>query len=175
MLASFKICFCKTNKFESKVSLIEQARNIVNDKLDIVLYIRNVILFEMINKIYLENKSIINFLSRPIIYINDEEEKEEKEEKQQKQQNNINNKDTDISYDSFEMEEKNQEKILGRNEARTLLYLQGGDYYKSAYRFKTESLSNKIEQLIINNGQTNTRKKIIYYLKKHLEGVKIND
>ena len=168
MFASFKICFCKTNKFESKVSLIKQARNIIDDKLDIVLYIRNMILFEMINKIYLENKSIINFLSKPIIYINEDEEEE-------KQQNNINNKDSNISYDSFEEDKRKQEKILGKNEVRTLLYLQGGDYYKSAYRFRPESLSNKIEKLIINNGQTETQKKIIYYLKKHLKGVKLNE
>ena len=35
------------------------------------------LLFDSINKIYLENKSIINFLSRPIIYLNKSEEKEE--------------------------------------------------------------------------------------------------
>ena len=39
MIGSFKICFCKTKKFENKVNLIKQSRNMIDDKLDIVLYI----------------------------------------------------------------------------------------------------------------------------------------
>ena len=50
MFGSFKIC-CKTKKFENKISLIKQAKKIIDDKLDIVFYIRNMILFELINKI----------------------------------------------------------------------------------------------------------------------------
>ena len=68
---------CKTKNFEYKESLIMESRLILDSKLDIFLYIRNMLLFDSINKIYLENKSIINFLSRPIIYLNKSEEKEE--------------------------------------------------------------------------------------------------
>lgn len=68
---------CKTKSFEYKESLIRESRLILDSKLDIFLYIRNMLLFDSINKIYLENKSIINFLSRPIIYLNKSEEKEE--------------------------------------------------------------------------------------------------
>ena len=64
MFISFDFCYCKTKKFENKVYLMRQARNIIDDKFDIVYYIRNMILFEIINKINLENKNIINFLNR---------------------------------------------------------------------------------------------------------------
>ena len=163
MIGSFKICFCKTKKFENKVNLIKQSRNIVDDKLDIVLYIKNMILFEMINKIYLENKSIINFLSRPIIYLNEDDG------------DNLKNPDNNSSFESYDEYKGINEKNIGKNDFRTLLYLQGGDFYKSAYRFKPDNLSKNIEKLIVNEGQTKIQKKIVYYLKKHLKGVKLND
>ena len=163
MIGSFKICFCKTKKFENKVNLIKQSRNMIDDKLDIVLYIKNMILFEMINKIYLENKSIINFLSRPIIYLNEDNE------------DNLKNPDVNSSFESYDEYKRINDKKLGKNEYRTLLYLQGGDFYKSAYRFKPDSLSKNIEKLILKEGQTKIKQKIIYYLKKHLKGVKLNN
>ena len=163
MIGSFKICFCKTKKFENKVNLIKQSRNMIDDKLDIVLYIKNMILFEMINKIYLENKSIINFLSRPIIYLNEDNE------------DNLKNPDVNSSFESYDEYKRINDKKLGKNEYRTLLYLQGGDFYKSAYRFKPDNLSKNIEKLILKEGQTKIKQKIIYYLKKHLKGVKLNN
>ena len=69
---------CKNKEishFESKINLFNKAKNIIDDKLDIIYYIRKMILFEIINNIQLENKNIINFLSRPIIYLNDVKEK----------------------------------------------------------------------------------------------------
>ena len=163
MIGSFKICFCKTKKFENKVNLIKQSRNMIDDKLDIVLYIKNMILFEMINKIYLENKSIINFLSRPIIYLNEDNE------------DNLKNPDVNSSFESYDEYKRINDKKLGKNEYRTLLYLQGGDFYKSAYRFKPDNLSKNIEKFILKEGQTKIKQKIIYYLKKHLKGVKLNN
>ena len=163
MIGSFKICFCKTKKFENKVNLIKQSRNMIDDKLDIVLYIKNMVLFEMINKIYLENKSIINFLSRPIIYLNEDNE------------DNLKNPDVNSSLESYDEYKRINDKKLGKNEYRTLLYLQGGDFYKSAYRFKPDNLSKNIEKLIVNEGQTKIQKKIVYYLKKQLKCVKINN
>ena len=163
MIGSFKICFCKTKKFENKVNLIKQSRNMIDDKLDIVLYIKNMILFEMINKIYLDNKSIINFLSRPIIYLNEDNE------------DNLKNPDVNSSFESYDEYKRINDKKLGKNEYRTLLYLQGGDFYKSAYRFKPDNLSKNIEKLILKEGQTKIKQKIIYYLKKHLKGVKLNN
>ena len=65
---------CKTQKFKFKESLIKQSYKIFENKLDIFLYIRNMFLFESINQIYLDNPCIIDFLSRPIIYLNKKEE-----------------------------------------------------------------------------------------------------
>ena len=101
MIVSFKICFCQTKKFKNKLNLIKQANEMINDKLDIVFYIRSMILFELVNKIYLENKSILNFLSRPIIYINGDKLKE-------KTKNDINDTKTEVS---FEIEDVDERKI----------------------------------------------------------------
>ena len=76
IIGSFKI-FCKTEKFKKKLYLYEQAENIIDEKLDVIYYIRNMILFELINKIYLENDEIINFLSRPILYYSSSDKKSE--------------------------------------------------------------------------------------------------
>ena len=77
--AKFPSC-CKTKKFRGKESLIDQSYQILDNKLDIFLYIRNMLLFDSINQIYLENPCIIDFLSRPIIYLNKKEEKKDKKE-----------------------------------------------------------------------------------------------
>ena len=78
MLVSFKFCFCKTKKFENKINLIKQARKMIDDKLEVVFYIRNMFSFEAIKKIYLKNNEIIEFLSRPIIYLGNKKVDEEK-------------------------------------------------------------------------------------------------
>ena len=67
---------CMTKKLRVKNDLNEKAVNILNNKLDIVLYIRNMILFDILNETLLDEskKSIINFLCRPILSINKDEE-----------------------------------------------------------------------------------------------------
>ena len=87
--------FCKTKKFQDKENLVNQSFRILKDKLDIVLYIRNMILFDSINQIYLENPYIIDFLSRPIIYLNKKEEKKVKKEFYE----NSDELDIDILYE----------------------------------------------------------------------------
>ncbi len=69
---------CKTRKFKEKESLINQSHKILNNKLDIFLYVRNTLLFDSINRIYLEYPEMINFLSRPIIHLNKREEEKDK-------------------------------------------------------------------------------------------------
>ena len=55
-----------------KNQLNENANKIIYKKLDIITYIRNMILFDIINEILLDNKKkdIINFLCRPVISAN---------------------------------------------------------------------------------------------------------
>jgi len=77
--AKFPSCF-KTKKFKSKEILINQSNKILENKLDILLYIRNMLLFDEISQIYLANSYIINFLSRPIIFLNEKKEKIDKKE-----------------------------------------------------------------------------------------------
>ena len=67
---------CMKKKLRVKNDLNEKAVNILNNKLDIVLYIRNMILFDILNETLLDEskKSIINFLCRPILSLNQNEE-----------------------------------------------------------------------------------------------------
>ena len=66
----FKCCICNNMKIKNDIN--ENANKIIYKKLDIITYIRNMILFDIINKTILDNnkKDIINFLCRPIISIN---------------------------------------------------------------------------------------------------------
>jgi hypothetical protein len=71
---------CKTKDFEYKESLIRESHIILDSKLDIFLYIRNMLLFDAISQIYFDNSYIFNFLSRPIIFLNKKKEKIDKNE-----------------------------------------------------------------------------------------------
>ena len=72
ILSSFCKIFRLSKNLELKVDFKEKATNILNTKLDIILYIRNMILFDIMNETILSesNKDIINFLSRPTLEIN---------------------------------------------------------------------------------------------------------
>ena len=162
MFLSLKIFCCKKKKLENKKKLIDKARIMINDKLDVVFYIRNMILFELINKIYLENKTILNFLSRPIIYLKDPQE-------QEKEKNNIDLNDikTDASFELYD--EKDEQKIDEKKEIDIKEYFEG-DLYKTSYKLETNALSEKIANLVLHPGKTSTQKKIIKALKNHLKG-----
>ena len=145
--------------------MIEQAKEMINDKLDIVFYIRSMILFELVNKIYLENKSILNFLSRPIIYINGDKLKE-------KTKNDINDTKTDVSFEIEDVDERKiqEKKIDEKKDINVMEYFEG-DLYKTAYKLEYNTLNEKITNLILQPGKTNFQKKLISLLKIHLKGV----
>ena len=71
ILSSFCYCLIQKN-LGLKVNLKEKANNILNEKLDVILYVRNMILFEILNETLLSDskKDIINFLCRPTLSIN---------------------------------------------------------------------------------------------------------
>ena len=170
MLGSFKI-FCKTKKFEHKISLINKSKSIIDDKLDIVFYIRNMILFELINKIYLENQNIINFLSRQIIYYDKEGEKKEKTGFDF---DDIESKDSlEIMTNKLEEEKKENKKEENKikNEKKDLKRVQG-ELYKSAYKFNYDVLSRKVKNLMRNPNKTQTEGKIVNLLEQQLSGIK---
>ena len=68
---------CLQQKLSFKNNINQKANDYLYNKLDIILYIRNMILLDIINNTLLNNnkKSIINFLSHPMI--STEKEKEE--------------------------------------------------------------------------------------------------
>ena len=160
MIASLKIC-CKSEKFKKKLKLFEQAENIIDEKLDVIYYIRNMILFELINKIYLENDEIINFLSRPIIYYTSSDKKSEFSLDDISSNKSIK---TINEGDNNESKENDEQKKDKKNAKKGL-----SEIYKSAYNLKTNILSRDIKELIDNKEKTMSESKIVELLEKHLE------
>ena len=160
IIASHDI-FCKTEKFKNKLNLIEQAENIIDEKLDIIYYLKNMLMFELINKIHLENDEIVNFLSRPIIYYSSPEKKSE---------SNLDDNSLKISINTInqnengELQENNEEKKDKENSK-----INQSEFYKSSYNLKTTILSKNIKELIQNEHKTQSESKIVDLLEKHLE------
>ena len=73
---------CLMKKLGIKHNIHEKSVNIINNSLDIVSFVQNVMLFNIINETILDDhvKSIVNFLSRPIISINKDNAKNDIEE-----------------------------------------------------------------------------------------------
>ena len=73
---------CLMKKLKIKNDINEKSCNVLNNALDIVSFVQNHMLFNIINETILDEqiKSIVNFLSRPIISINNEKYKNEFEE-----------------------------------------------------------------------------------------------
>ena len=69
---------CESKELKIKNALAEKANALLYNKLDITLYIRNMILFDIMEDILLdsETKNIANFLVHPIITLSDNKEKE---------------------------------------------------------------------------------------------------
>ena len=73
--SSFFFC-CLSNNLKLKKDLAEKANNILYNKLDIILFVKNMFLLDIMNQILTNNnrKGIIKFLTQPIISINKKEE-----------------------------------------------------------------------------------------------------
>ena len=158
MIWSFKLCCCKSKNFKNKVNIFKQARIMIDRKLDIVFYIRNMILFEYINKISLNNKSIINFLSRPIIYINGDK----KEKNPEFSFNDIITEKSSEINEGENKEKKNKKLKRGNSQ-----YIKD-ELYKSAYRLDSDKLVNKITRLVDKEPKTKEEENIIECLKDQL-------
>ena len=83
ILDIFKISIftCCENKLNYKEKQIKDAMDIFEKKLDIYIYIKNMILIDIMYQILMEdaNKDCINFLSRSLLHLN-KKKKEENEE-----------------------------------------------------------------------------------------------
>ena len=169
MLLSFKFCICKSKKLKLKVDLIRQARKAIKDKLDIVYYIRNMFIFELTNKIELKNKEIFNFLSRPIIYLNENKQgKKPKSDNDSIITNNINvNEGRKKQNRNKEKEEIINSSEINLNKSN---YLKD-EIYKSAYKLDTDELKNSIENLHLLKCETEYNTNLYNILNDHLKGV----
>jgi hypothetical protein len=80
IISSF-LCCCMSKKLKRKKNLTEKANALLYNKLDIVLFVRNMILLDIINETLVNNnnsrKGIIKFLSRPVISEGEKENIEE--------------------------------------------------------------------------------------------------
>ena len=72
---------CRTKEMIIKNEANEMANNIIFKKMDIITYIRNMLLFDLFNKIILDDskKIIMNFLSRPVISLKNNQKNESDE------------------------------------------------------------------------------------------------
>ena len=104
----FKCCLSK--KLSLKHKLNEKANEFLYNKLDISLYVRNMILLDIINKTLLEDNmnSIINFVSRPIFSTNKNKENEFESLYQ-----TYNDAEFDkFSNESYELTRKSNKKLM---------------------------------------------------------------
>ena len=90
---------CLLNNLNIKNSAINKAKKILFKKLDVIKYIRNMILFERINQTNINDneKILMNFFSRPIISVYSKEEKNEFEQFYE----NYEDKDFDNYYEQI--------------------------------------------------------------------------
>ena len=105
---------CQSKELKVKYNLNQKANSILFSKLDIVLYVRNMILFDIMNKTVLGTgiKDVINFLSRPIISLKGKEKNE-----LQIFYNNYKPSDFDKFYNEIgelaqKSDKRNEEKLL---------------------------------------------------------------
>ena len=69
ILWSYLCKCCMTKKLKAKKNLTEKSNNILHNKLDISLYIKNTILIDILNQVLINDnlKSMTKLISRPII------------------------------------------------------------------------------------------------------------
>jgi hypothetical protein len=109
-----KCCIYKIKENKIKKKLNEQYQEILDNKLDIFRYIRNMILLEIMNKLLIDDKDkkCINYLSRSLIYLdhkiddNNEEDFYESSEKLSSNELIRIIKELDEKQDKAKIEEK---------------------------------------------------------------------
>ena len=107
---------CIFGNLKIKNDFNDKATEFLYNKLDIIIYIRNIILLDILNDILLDDdkKQIVNFLSRPLLSL---DEKNQKEIDTEFFYQNYLEKDFDLFYDRYldlldKSDKKNREKKL---------------------------------------------------------------
>ena len=117
----FCCCGCYTKRnFQIRRKINNKAKEILYDKLDIALYIKNIMLLALVKKILLgdENEAIIKFLSRPVLSL---------KENNNLQNENYNNTNCDRDFTDCEREVDNligNKKETSEVNKKLILYTQ---------------------------------------------------
>ena len=112
------ICHCFIKNLSFKEQLIKQSIDFIEKKLDIFIYIRNMILIDILYKILIDenNKDHINFLSRILVYKNPNGKEEELNDFYKP----LGKLDLEKLYDSFYELENKKEEIRTETEKKIL-------------------------------------------------------
>ena len=107
--SSFCKC-CLSKKLSLKNNINEKANKLLFHKLDITLYVRNMMLIDIINNTLLEDsmKNIINFINRPILSLNKNKDNEFESFCQTYTDNDFNK----LSDEMYEFAQKSDKKII---------------------------------------------------------------
>ena len=113
IISSFCKC-CITKELTLKKNINNKATELLYNKLDIVTYIRNMILLDVINEILLgdDKKDIFNFISRPLLSIQKDEKYNNSQFYQHYNENDFNKFYNAISEIMQKSEKKEIEKNL---------------------------------------------------------------
>jgi hypothetical protein len=142
----------------------------IDDKLDIINYIKNMNLLEIINNIQFENNNMVNFLSKPIIYLNDIKNGKKHSE------NEINDDiETNYSIETIDMEEEEEDKRkidekMNMDPILVLKKFTEDETYTSSNKFNS-GLSKEIYNLVKNRNKTKFEIGLLNYIKKQLKGI----
>ena len=142
----------------------------IDDKLDIINYIKNMNLLEIINNIQFENNNMVNFLSKPIIYLNDIKNGKKHSE------NEINDDiETNYSIETIDMEEEEEDKKkidekMNMDPILVLKKFTEDETYTSSNKFNS-GLSKEIYNLVKNKNKTKFEIGLLNYIKKQLKGI----
>ncbi len=113
IFVSFCQC-CLWKNLKRKNNLNEKANNILYNKLDIVFYVRNMLLFDLINDTFLDEpkKYIFNFLCRPVISLYQKEGKYPPEFYNKYNETDFNNFSLSVNYYAQKQNKEKEEKRL---------------------------------------------------------------
>ena len=108
-------CCCMSRSMTIKKKANEKANNILFKKMDIITYVRNMILFDITNQINLDNnkRTIINFLGRPVISLKGNQKNEFDEFYR-------NYKEKDFKKFSYEIQEITQKPSKNHRDDRLI-------------------------------------------------------
>ena len=115
VIISTFFCCCMSKKLKKKNIINEQSNNLLYKKLDIVLFLRNTILLDIMNETLINDNNnrinIIKFLSRPVISIKEENKKEENK-KDNDDSNYSENDFNKFYYESLEIIRKSEKSEM---------------------------------------------------------------